>query len=121
MWRRFQHGPVSAAETTILIELQRRGLTTYLETQSPWIFDQKADIVAGTWIDFYWADPHRYAVFIDGPHHLKPRQETRDEHVDKALQKRGIHVDRFSYHVPLRKSRLKEICDHIEKVLENVT
>lgn len=114
MWRRHQHEPSSNAELQIFQELQQRHLTAEMTTQEPFVFDMKKDVVAGTWVDFYWP---RHAVFIDGPHHDKLRQGRRDEAVDKALRRRGICVHRFSYKPPLRKARRDEICDSIEEIL----
>lgn len=109
---------VSNAEVMVFTELQRRGLTTHLNTQYPFVFDPNKELVYGTTIDFYWHHPHRYAVFIDGKAvHLRSRQERRDELVTAALEKRGIKVDRFLYRAPLRKRRLKEIVEKIEGVL----
>ena len=119
MWRRHQHGPTSNAELSIFLELQHRHLCQHMTTQEPFLFDLEEDMVPGTTIDFYWGMPHRYAVFIDGPHHDKVRQGKKDEAINQALTKRGVRVERFSYQVPLRKFRLREICDHIEKVLNH--
>lgn len=121
MWRRHSHGPSSNAERTIFQELQSRHLCQHMTTQEPFTFDLEADMVPGTTIDFYWHHPHRYAVFIDGPHHDKVRQGRKDEAINLALKKRGVKVERFSYNVPLRKFRLKQICDRIQTVLNGDT
>lgn len=76
------------------------------------------DGVEGTRIDYYWNPPYNYAVFLDGePIHGKDRQSERDELITKALEKRGIRVDRFSYRPPLTKRRKIEIVDQIEETL----
>lgn len=119
---------VSRAELDILCELQRRGLMDYLETQKGFKFDYKADAVHGTTIDFFWQHPYNYAVFLDGVKiskgfpklHLKKKQSKRDQLVTAALEKRKVEVRRFQYTPPLRKSRLKQICDEIEARLKDV-
>lgn len=121
---------VSNAEIDIFYELRRRKLVRGLTRQHPFVFDLKKDIVAGTTIDLFWGTleirPY-YAVFIDGVAvgktgvpklHLRAHQERRDELVTAALERRGIHVDRFQYEPPLRKWRKIEICDAIEAVLK---
>jgi len=120
MWRHRLKTPVSRAEEKILIELQRRGLTRLLETQKPFEFIWQVEGVHGTIIDFYWNPPINYAVFLDGPVHLKYAHERRDELIDRALEKRGIQVDRFEYKPPITKKRLMEICDHIEATLKKL-
>ena len=119
-WRqRLQQSP-SNAEMAVMLELQKRQLLTHMRSQHAFIFDLKEDLVAGTFIDFYWTEPHNYAVFIDGIQvHNKVRQSMRDECVQKALERRGVKVDRFVYTPPLRKWRLREICDRIENVLRS--
>ena len=121
---------VSNAEEDIFYELRRRNLVSGLQRQYPFIFDLKTDWVAGTTIDFFWGNPEmkpHYAVFIDGcvvgktgvpKLHLAPRQERRDKAVKTALERRGIHVDRFQYIPPLRKWRKLEICDVIEATVK---
>ena len=111
---------VSRAEEKILIELQRRGLTRLLETQKPFEFIWQVEGVHGTIIDFYWNPPINYAVFLDGPVHLKYSHERRDELIDKALERRGIKVDRFRYKPPITKKRLREIVDQIEETLRSM-
>lgn len=121
---------VSNAEIDIFYDLRRRKLVRGLTRQHPFVFDLKKDIVAGTTIDLFWGTleirPY-YAVFIDGVAvgktgvpklHLRAHQERRDELVTTALERRGIHVDRFQYEPPLRKWRKLEICDAIETVLK---
>jgi very-short-patch-repair endonuclease len=103
--------PVSSAEIMVLEELQRRRLNGGMATQVGFEFGEGG--ARGTWVDFYWRRA-RYAVFLDGPPHLKERQERRDELVTKALEGMGIRVDRFAYRAPLTKRRLTEICDQIE-------
>ena len=120
MWRRHPHGSESNAELTIFQELQSRHLCQHMTTQEPFTFDLEADMISGTSVDFYWSKP-RFAVFIDGPHHDKVRQGKKDEAINLALQKRGVRVERFSYQVPLRKFRLKQICDRIQTVLNGDT
>jgi hypothetical protein len=121
---------VSNAEIDIFYELRRRKLVKGLTRQHPFVLDLKKDIVAGTTIDFFWGTPEirpYYAVFIDGVAvgktgvpklHLRAHQERRDEMVTAALERRGIHVDRFQYKPPLRKFRKIEICDAIEAALK---
>jgi hypothetical protein len=122
MWRKHEvvagdYAFHSNAEESIFSELQRRGLTTSLTTQKGFEFNLELDGVHGTEVDDYWGSPYNYAVFIDGPHHLKLRQERKDELITKALERRGIKVDRFLYKPPLRKKRKLEICKKIEAVL----
>jgi very-short-patch-repair endonuclease len=116
-WRERLNVHISNAEMQIFQELQRRHLCTYLTTQQPWAFNLQEDMVAGTFIDFYWHIPHQLAAFIDGLHHLKQRQEQKDAAIDRALRKRGVTVERFPYHPPLRTLRRIAICDRIEHQL----
>jgi hypothetical protein len=121
---------VSNAEIDIFFELRHRKLVRGLTRQHPFVLDLKKEFVAGTTVDLFWGTPEispHYAVFIDGVAvgktgvpklHLRARQERRDELVTAALERRGIHVDRFQYGPPLRKWRKIEICDAIEVVLE---
>lgn len=118
MWRRHTQ-KVSRAEEAILAELCRRGLGRGLSTQHGIKFDGKTEGVKGTWIDFSWTHPVMLAAFLDGPLHLKSRQQTKDELIDKALQRRGYAVARYRYKPPISKRRLKEIVDHIEKRLKH--
>jgi len=113
------HVSVSRAEEQILQELIHRGLNRFLETQKGFSFIWQVEGVFGTIVDFYYNAPYRYAIFLDGPHHLRYRQASKDELIQKALENRHIMVDRFSYHVPLRKKRKREICDCIEEQLMN--
>jgi len=113
------HVSVSTAELQVFTELQHRHLCTDLETQKAWTFTHPEDEAAGTVIDFYWNVPHRYAVYLDGPHHQHVKIERRDQWIDEALRRRGVRVDRFAYQVPLRKGRLMEICDRIAEVLKH--
>ena len=108
----------SNAEMQVFIELQHRGLTKHMRTQHPFTFNAEEEMVHGTAADFFWYHPHPIAVFIDGPHHDKVKQGKKDEAINLALKKRGIRVERFSYRVPLRKRRRREICDSIQKVLK---
>ena len=108
---------ISNAEIQLFIELQRRGLTRYLETQKGFRFIEEVNGVLGTIIDFFWNQPYNYAVYLDGPHHKKYAHERKDDLITEALKKRGIKVDRFEYDPPLRKRRLKEIADQIEETL----
>ncbi len=109
---------VSNAEYTIFQELQHRGLTTHLITQYGIELDPDKDHVYGTRIDFYWTHPHNYAVYIDGNEaHSSRRQLNRDNNITQALERRGIKVSRFLYRTPLRKTRLTQIVDRIEHVL----
>ena len=120
MWRRYVRS-VAVAEIHLMVELQRRGLTWFLETQKPFRFDFKEDLVHGTIVDCFWNPPFNLAVFLDGePVHNRRVQSFRDECVDEALRKRGIKVLRFTYKPPIRKSRLKEIVDEIEKTLKEM-
>ena len=121
---------VSNAEIDIFFELRRRKLVRGLTRQHPFVLGLKEDIVAGTTVDFFWGTPEispHYAVFVDGVAvgktgvpklHLRAHQERRDELVTAALERRGIHVDRFQYGPPLRKWRKIEICDAIEAALK---
>ena len=112
---------VSNAEIALLIELQRRGLTRCLETQKGFKLDPEADGVHGTVVDYFWNAPYNYAVFLDGAAvHVKRRQSERDELITKALQRRGIKVDRFMYKSPIRKRRLREIADRIEQTIKEM-
>lgn len=113
MWRRHAQ-KTSRAEEQIFAELCRRGLGRLLSTQHGLKFNQEADGVRGTFVDFLWAHPAALAVFIDGEQiHLK--REKKDSKIDEALRGLGYDVKRFSYRPPLRKRRLREICDSIEK------
>lgn len=106
----------SNAERDVFIELQNRHLCDGMVTQQPFKFDRVSDGVAGTWVDFFYGPPLDYAAFVDFDKlHLKNRQWMRDVLVTAALERRGVLVDRFLYRVPLRKGRLKEICDSIER------
>lgn len=117
MWRRHAT-KVSRAEEAIFGELYRRGLGCNLHTQHPFKFGAEAG-VEGTWTDFYW-EPPGYVVMIDGPLHLKRRQEDKDKLIDEALRGLGLRVERFRYRPPLRKGRLVEICDSIEEGLKTL-
>jgi len=112
-------GPVAVFEEDVFIELQRRGLTDFLETQKGFYFDFEVEGVYGTRVDFFYNHPYRYAVFLDGPLHLKSRQIDKDELITKALERRGLTVDRFAYERPSNK-RKTEICDRIEQNLKNL-
>lgn len=117
MWRRHAV-KVSRAEEAIFDELCRRGLGRNLHSQHPFKFEKdllgkEGEGVKGTWVDFFWSPPG-YAAMIDGPGHLKRKQEEKDKLIDEALRRRGIRVDRFGYRPPLSKRRLKEIVDSIE-------
>jgi len=119
-WKDRMRVSVSSAEIEILKELQRRGLTRLLETQKPFDFIWQVEGVHGTIIDFHWSHPFNYAVFLDGPVHLKYSHERRDELIDRALEHRGIKVDRFEYKPPITKKRLREIVDQIEETLRGM-
>lgn len=110
----------SNAELDVFIELQRRGLTTHLETGKGFKFDPEVDGVHGTTIDFYWNLPHLYAAFLDGNKVHRGRQMDKDELITEALERKGLRVDRFRYRVPLSKRRRTEICDRIERVLRSI-
>ena len=118
MWRRYAQ-KVSKAEAMIFNELCKRGLGRNLNTQQAFAFNQETDGVKGTWIDFFFSYPHSYAAYIDGPLHDKKKQEKKDLLIDAALARRGILVDRFKYHPPLTKKRLREICDAIQHRIQN--
>jgi len=119
-WKDRMRVSVSNAEIELLKELQRRDLTRHLETQKPFEFIWQVEGVHGTTIDFYWNHPFNYAVFLDGPVHMKYLHERRDLLIDRALMRRGITVDRFSYKPPITKKRLKEIADQIEETLRSM-
>ena len=120
-WKDRMRVSVSGAEILILEELQRRGLTRYLETQKPFSFIFQVEGVQGTLIDFFWNHPFNYAVFLDGEKvHSGRIREERDELIVKALERRGIHVDRFRYKTPISKRRIKEIADQIEETLRGM-
>lgn len=106
----------SRAEYQVFCELQKRGLCTYLNTNKGFRFN-KEDKVKGTVPDFYWSDPIRYAVYLDG-FKVHRKKEEKDQLIKEALERRHIRVDRFTYHTPLRKYRLTEICDRVEATIK---
>lgn len=67
--------------------------------------------------DLYF-DMKRLCIYIDGPPHLKERQQIKDGIIDEKLEKRGYTVLRFPYKPPLTKKRLREIVDRIKEALE---
>lgn len=105
--RFIKHNPVSNAERALTAELGKRGYTLgrQFRTQEQFLL---------TSADFYFPE-QRVAVFLDGPHHLKPKFEKRDELHSQVLGSRGISVLRFSYKPPLSKSQLREIADAIQE------
>ena len=120
-WKDRMRVSVSGAEIEILKELQRRGLTRLLETQKPFDFIWQIEGVHGCICDFFYNHPFNYAIFIDGERvHSGRIREERDELIVKALERRGIHVDRFRYKTPISKRRIKEIADKIEETLRGM-
>lgn len=119
-WKQRMQVPVSQAELDVFIELQRRGLTDHLETNKGFEFNPEQDRVHGTVPDLYYNHPYRYAVFLDGEKVHRGNRLDKDELITKALERRGIRVDRFRYRVPLPKYRKMEICDKIEGALNSL-
>lgn len=120
-WRERMNVRESKAELDVFIELQQRGLTTHLKTNIGFEFNSDVDGVHGTVPDFYFGSPYHYAVYLDGPPHEKSRRMDKDELIVKALERRGIQVDRFRYRSPLSKRRKMEICDKIEQKLKIIS
>lgn len=119
MWREKLNVKVSNAELFLVMELQKRKLNRHMFTQEPFKFNGEKDGVEGTIVDVYYYDPP-LAIFLDGWRvHGSVKRGRKDEAITKALQKRGIQVLRFTYKAPIRKKRLMEICDEIEKTLKN--
>lgn len=52
----------------------------------------------------FWFEEAKLAVFLDGPHHLKLKQEQWDIQLDRDLEKQGITVLRLPYSPPLSKT-----------------
>jgi len=62
-----------------------------------------------------------YAVFLDGEQiHTKNRQQIKDELITKALERKGITVDRFMYKPPISDARLYAIADKIKTTLKTL-
>lgn len=119
VWRKYAT-PVAVAELKLLIILSKRKLCRYLHTQQGFTFDREEDGVAGTFVDFYFG-PYFYAVFLDGEQiHTKNRQQIKDELITKALERKGITVDRFMYKPPISNVRLHAIADKIEETLKTL-
>lgn len=57
-------------------------------------------------------------VYLDGPPHKKRGVKNRDDKIDAALRKCGITPHRYSFKSSQQRRRLLEICDEIEKILE---
>lgn len=103
---------VANAEIALLAELNRRGIYAF-STDKIISFQFQWEDVFGTKPDF-WFSKEKMAVYLDGDEiHQKHRQEAKDELINKALERRGIRVQRFPYTAPIGKERLGEIADQI--------
>jgi len=118
MWRRHAQ-KVSVADDKIYRELHKKGLGKHLHAQQGFTFDREEDGVAGTWADFYYAGSYRLAIFIDGPHHLKGKQEEKDRLVVAALRRQGIYSKRILYKPPLTRRKLAMVITIIEQTLKD--
>lgn len=60
--------------------------------------------------------------YIDGPPHLKRGRKRRDDEIDDELRELGYEPERSAYKGDLARqpTRLKEICDEIEVVCQEV-
>ena len=121
-WWRLYAEPESRADVEVVCEMVRRGYGRCLKSQFPMEFDFEKDGVHGTVIDLFWDHPINHAVFLDGPHHDAVHQARIDELVTKALERRGITVQRIPYEPPQSKREKRivygRICDEIEATLK---
>ena len=110
VWRaRFSRRAV--AETQLQKAIKKAGLGYGYTTNRDIDFtieEQKKVGLRGTNVDGAWFGLN-VVCFYDGPHHLKDRQQSKDERVDAVLRERGYTVLRFPYHPPLTKQREREI------------
>jgi very-short-patch-repair endonuclease len=97
-----KHNAVANAEWSLYDELIRKGFN--FETQRQFVL---------TSADFYFPDK-RIAIFLDGNHHLKQKQEKFDGLVDEVLGSWGISVMRFPYSAPITKKALRNVVNEIE-------
>lgn len=108
---------VANAEILLMAELNRRGIFNF-QTQYIISFTWQSEGCFGTIINFYFSEK-KLAVYLDGDEiHQKHRQEAKDELINKALERRGIEVQRFSYTAPICDERLAEIADWIVEELK---
>jgi len=118
MWRS-KTERVAKAEIVIQAALGNRGLTAGYLTQIGFTFTEAEVLkfqVYGTVVDGIWRK-QRVIVFYDGPPHLRQRQIGKDERIQACLEARGYQVQRYPYRAPISKTRVTEIVDDIEKVL----
>ena len=114
MWRRFTRER-AVAEDIIQQLLSERDFSLGCITNKGFTFTKKEIEkygVYGTLYDRFWSE-FNYVVFLDGPPHLKSRQQWKDTQIKKVLEARGYTVDRFSYDAPLSDTRAHEIVDDI--------
>ena len=114
MWRKFT-GERAVAEDVIQQLLSERGFSLGSITNKGFTFtaEEIAEYrVYGTNYDRFWME-FGYIVFLDGPPHLKSRQQWKDDQVVKVLEARGYTVDRFNYQAPISMTRALEIVDDI--------
>ena len=105
-WRRFVTHDItqSAAEISLYTRLLEKGFSR-IETQKPFCLQQ-------TTPDFYFSDVN-LAVYLDGEQ-VHMNKEQKDTELRRLLTKRyGCIVRSYSYHAPITKARLQEICDCI--------
>ena len=121
IWWRRKTGSVAKAENLLFEELSKRNLTANMTTQRGFTFDREKEGVGGTVVDYLWKfDDWQYAVFLDGEQiHKKYHQANKDELIVTALLRRGMIVERFTYHAPISDKALKVIADGIEKTLRD--
>lgn len=111
---------VSRAEERIRNRLIQDGYGRYMQTQIGHKFHPLEDHVEGTRTDIEYSHPYTFWIYIDCEHiHQKPRQEQRDTHMNKAIERRKIPYKRYSYKYPLSKTREKEIVYDIESWLDS--
>jgi very-short-patch-repair endonuclease len=98
-FRRQKQQPIAAAEEPFY-HLLHKTYGNQVFWQWPVIFTYTISLdkhqgPRGTTVDYFLAK-ERLPIFLDGPHHLKPRQEERDKKVDRML------VRKKHYNPPLR-------------------
>lgn len=136
MWRdRLRQNP-SNAEVTVRIELQKRHLLHLLKPEGTVILFRKKGIkilskeqvtkkiveaAQGFTVPDFLACTRNgvYPWYLDGPPHERNGVKNRDERINRTLRFYGVEPERISYTPPLPDYKLHQICDHIQKVLEN--
>jgi len=107
------------AEDLIQQDLGEAGFSKGLTTNVGFQFTKQEILkfrVHGTTVDGLW-NHFNLVTFYDGPHHLKDRQQWKDEQIDKVLLARGFTVLRFPYQPPISKQRRKQIIETLKNIL----